>query len=327
MFGNVTGWIISAVLVVIALLLGGQLLSASQPSPGSGFVDARFKPLSVEDTVHAVLPPMNDLKDDTGDLYRQASADYERNTIVYDSLKKARDLKEVDYAGLAGLNNLLTAGGCPGMDLFKEKPEEVVGFETNVTVLDNLEALALAAEQVMLLAKVGPKPDYDLSRKYADAVFVLAYHLYKERGAYDELSKAESIFGAVDRVLIDLDRAQKLPDKEAAVKAFDEARLTEYQAKIDPLAKMLHSYGPQALMLYSGDFYQIAADPTIDHVWRVEAVRRIGHLKFDAENKADQLKSPRVLAKMAADPAEDFFVKAAANAAVNMTEKDNQCNR
>jgi hypothetical protein len=328
MFGNMLGWGISAVIAVIAVLIGGQVLNVAQPTATSGWVDAKVKPLTLDQAAQTVLPPMNDLKDDTGDLYRQASADFDRNKALYESLQKARDLKEVDYENLAGLNAVVTAGSCPAMDLFKSNPAEVVGFQTNVDVVDNLEDIAKAGEQVVVLLKLDKTSEsYAKARKYAEAIEVLGYHLYKERAAYDELSKAESILGAVDRLLIDLDRAENMPDKEAAQKGFDDARLAEFQSKIEPVSKVLRSLGTQSLIQNAGDFYEIAADRSNDRVWRVEAIRRIGRLQFDAENKADQLKAPKVLTKMASDLTDDPMVRAAATAAMNMTPKDNQCNR
>jgi hypothetical protein len=325
MFGNLTGWIISAVIVVLAAFLGNQLMIISQPTAGSGWVNAKLGPLGLDDTARAMLPPMNNLKDDAGDLYRQASADYERNKTLYETLQKARDLNEVDYASLAGLNDLVQAAGCPSMDLFKSKPAEAVGFAPSVTVLDDLEEIAKAAQRVAALAKVDK--NYDLARKYAEAVQALGWHLYKERVVYDELSTAESLLGSSDRQLSDIDQDQNLPDKAAAIKAFETARREEYDAKIDPAHKVLAAIGPQNLIDHAGDYFLLAADKSKDRVWRVYAIRRIGHLHFDAENKADQVKSRKFLARMAADPAEDPVIQAAATAAVNMTGGDNQSSR
>jgi hypothetical protein len=325
MFGNLIGWIISAVLVVLAVLAGNVILSVAQPTAASGSIESKASQLTLDDQAKAVLPPMDNLKDDVNDLYRQASANYEQNKPQYETLQKARDLKEVDYASLTGLDALVKASSCPSMDLFKAHPEEIVGFSSSVTVLDNLEEVAKAAEQLVVLAH-GDK-QYDLARKYAVAVQVLGYHLYHERAAYDELSTGESLLGAADTLLISLDEDQNLNDQRSAVMSFEAARKDEYANKIEPVVHVLRALGPQNLRDYAGDFYVMAADPAVDRVWRVEAIRRIGRLHFDAENKADQIKSRKFLARQAVDTSQDPVILAAAKAALNMTAGDNQCER
>ena len=325
MFGNLLGWIISAVIAVVALFIGQQVLQVSRPTSASGWVAQTVKPLGLEDTARLVLPPMNNLKDNAGDLYRQAAADYERSHTAYDGLKTATDLKEIDYAGLMGIDAVVKAGACPSMDLFRSKPEEAVGFATNVTVLDNLEKIALAMEQVVVLAKL--EKQNEIARTYAQALLVLGYHLYQERVAYVELSKGESILGAANQLLVSLDEDENQNDKRAAQMAFDSARKAEFTERIDPVRAVITAIGQQNIIDHAGDYYQMAADATIDPVWRVEAIRRIGRLHFNAENKADQLKSHKVLGLMSSDPSQPPLIRAAATAALNMTVGDNQANR
>jgi hypothetical protein len=220
MFGNLIGWIISAVIVVLALLLGRGVLSISQPTAPTGWVASTVKPLgALDDAARAVLPPMNNLKDDAADLYRQASVDYDHSSVVYDSLQKERDLKEVDYTSLPGIDAVVKAGTCPSMELFKSTPAEIVGFQTDVTVLDNLQQVANAMERVVSLAKL--EKQNELAEKYAQALLVLGYHLYKERAAYEELSVGESIMGATDQLLMSLYEDENANDKLTALKQFE----------------------------------------------------------------------------------------------------------
>jgi len=325
MFGNLLGWMISAVLVALALFVGSQILAVSQPTPPSGWVGQKVKPLGLDDTAKAVIPPTTNTSDDAGDLYRQAAADYAANKQVYEAMSSAHSLAESNYESLTGLRDILKAADCRSMDLFRTKPQEVVGYETDVMVLFNLQKAAEAAELVAALAKA--ENQFDIARKYAQAVWVLGYRLYQERAAFVELDTGESLLGAADHLLIELDEKQSMPDKLTAMKQFDDARLDQYKKVVEPVREIFANLGPQNLIVHAGDFFQLAADPTADRVWRVEAIRRVGRLYYNTENIPDQHKCRKFLTRLAADPSDDAVIKAAATQARDMSEKDYQCLR
>jgi hypothetical protein len=325
MFGNLLGWIISAIIAAMAVYLGYELLELAKPTAATGWVQTTVKPLDLTEVARAAFEPMDSLKDNAGDLYRQAIADYERNKIGYENAEKSQDLNEANVGSLRGLDLLVSAAHSSSMDLFKSKPDEIVGFNTNVPALDDLEDIAKTAEHLLVLAKVDQ--NYDLARKYANAVGALGYHLYKERIALVELDKAEELMGDGSAALKSIAQAEHADDKVSAQDQFQTARTEEYTHKIKPVTDVLASQGQAGIGIHAGDMYQLAGDPQIDLVWRVEAIRRIGRLRFNAENSADQLKAPKFLAALADDASQDAVIRAAAIKARDMTSYDNQSQR
>ena len=325
MFGNQLGWIISAIIAAAGIFAGFQLLLAAQPTSPTGWVQQTVLPLQAGESAKTILDPMTDLKDDAGDLYRDAISDYERHKTAYQNLQTTKDFDEAAIAELKGLDDLVQAAGCPAMDLFKSKPDDVVGFATSVPALDDLDEIAKSVGSVIALAKYEKR--YDVASKYANALAALGYHLYMERVAYIELSAGENYLGTGLAAILEIAQAEKMDAKISAEQAVNATRLEESDKKIQPVIRVISGQGQQEIGEHAGDMFQLASDPTADHVWRVEAIRKIGRLQFNAENRADQVKAPKFLAKLAADQSQDPIIRAAAVKARDMTSYDNQSQR
>jgi hypothetical protein len=330
MFGNTTGWTISAVIALLGFLGGYQLLLVAQPTPPTGWVARAVLPLQLGDNAKGILDmPMDDLKDDAGDLYRQAIADYQNHKTEYEELQKTRDFDDTTVAQInqmAGMNDLVQAARCPVMNLFKSKPDELVGYTTTVPELQDLQEIARTAENVIALAKYDKR--YDIAHKYANALAALGYHLYVERDAYLELSAAENYLGTGAASMLSVAQAEHGDTRDAdKFMNFDVARRDEFDNRIDPVIKVISGQSQADIGAHAGDMFQLAADPQADRVWRVEAIRKIGRLQFNAENRADQVKAPKFLKKLAADASLDPVIRAAATKARDMTSYDNQSQR
>lgn len=154
---------------------------------------------------------MVDPKDDAGDLYRQAIADYDANTTAYTDLQNTRDFNEAQVTGLKGLDLICQAATCSAMHLFSTHPEEIVGYETNIPTLDKLIEIKKTMSNVILLAKF--EKNYDLASKYANALAAMGFRLYKERDAYVELDAGEDFLGTGNDSLIEITKAQHADDK------------------------------------------------------------------------------------------------------------------
>jgi hypothetical protein len=325
MFGNVLGWIISAVIAVAGVFGGYELTQISQPTAPTGWVHQTVQPLTMTELAKTVLDPMTNLGDNAGDLYRHAIADYQNHTSQYQDLQSAQNFNQEKIDGLAGMNDLVKAAGCPAMDLFKSKPDEIVGFNTNVDALDDLQEIARATANIAMRA-YGDK-NYDAAHTYSNALAALGLHLYQERIAYAELSAGEDDLGTGIGGLIEIDRAKQDDLKLGALKQFDEARKAEYSDRIEPVVTIITGESQADIGEHAGDMFQLAGDPTLERVWRVEAIRKVGRLRFNAENGADQLKAPRFLQALAADATQDPVIRATATRARDMTSSDNQSQR
>jgi hypothetical protein len=325
MFGNQLGWIISFCVAAAGTFLGYQLLLLAQPTAPTGWVQKTVQPLQMADMAKTVLDPMTNLKDDAGELYRHAISDYERHKTAYQELQKTRDFDETDIAELAGMDDLVKAAGCPSMDLFKSKPDDIVGYSTSVDALDDLEEIKKAVENVIALAMYDKR--YDVAHKYANGLAALGYHLYTERVTYIELSAAENFMGTGCAALLQTAKAEHADSKIAALQNFDQARKDEFTNKIEPVFQVISSEGQQDIGEHAGDMFQLAVDADAERVWRVEAIRKIGRLQRNAEKQADQSKAPKFLDKLAADTTQDSVIRAAATKARNMTAYDYQSQR
>jgi hypothetical protein len=325
MFGNQLGWIISFCVAVAGTFLGFQLLLLAQPTSPTGWVQKTVQPLQLADLAKGVLDPMTDLKDDAGDLYRHAISDYQRHKTAYQELQKTRDFDESDIAELAGMDDLVKAAACPAMDLFRSKPDEIVGYSTSVDSLDDLEEIKKAVENVIALAMYDKR--YDVAHKYANALMALGYHLYVERVAYIELSAAENFMGTGCAALLQTAKAEHADAKISALQNFDQARKDEFANKIEPVYQIISGEGQQDIGEHAGDMFELAGDEDVDRVWRVEAIRKIGRLQRNAEKQADQTKAPKFLDKLAADTKQDPVIRATAIKARNITAYDYQSQR
>jgi hypothetical protein len=332
MFGNAIGWVISAIIACIGGYGGYKLLLLAQPTApsqinGVDWDKAVAKPLNLTDVAAAGLLPMTNPKEDAGDLYRKAIADFDAHPTLYTSLRApadAEDFDESEIAELKGLDCICQAATCSSMHLFSNHPDEVVGYNSVIPTLDKLTALADAMGKVALKAKSATTPNYALASKYANALAAMGYNLYKERVALCELDAGEAFMGAGLREMVSIDKAEHATAKMEAAQAMDAQRQQESSTIIEPMRAVITGLGDQNLLTHAGDFFEMAADKSIDHVWRVEAIRKIGRLQYYSLNSADQRKAPRVLKRLADDGTEDLIIRTAAAKARDMTSADNQ---
>jgi hypothetical protein len=331
MFGNLIGWIISAVLAAIGIGLGHALMQAAEPTSATNeqWTKLAHAQLNLTDVATAALPPMNDPKNDAGDLYRPAAADFDNHQTDYQDLQKATDFDADKVGQLKGIDFICQATTASSMHLFSNKPEEVVGFDSTVAVLDKLGEIETAMTHEIMLAKaLDTKPRrLDLARKYATAIEAMGYRLYQERAALIELDLAEKFLGESGELLTEIDRDEHNDIAASAQAAFKSKRLEEANSVINEVRKYVTSQGQSMIGRYSGDMFVLAQDPNVDRVWRVEAIRKIGRLRFNAENSADQRKAPKVLSKLADDKSQDLIIRTAAAKSRDMTAYDNQSQR
>jgi hypothetical protein len=331
MFGNLMGWIISAVIAAAGIYGGYALMLAAEPTAPTHerWTQLAHTPLDLSDVATAALPAMNDPKNDAGDLYRQAAADFDNHQTEYVNLQTATDFDPVAIEELKGIDAICQATKASSMHLFSTHPEEVVGFDNSVAVLDKLGEIETAMTHAIMSAKaIDAKPRrLDLARKYATAIEAMGYRLYQERAALIELDQAEKFMGEGSELLTEIARAEQ---NDAAVSAQDAFRIKRVQQANDIITevrKYVTSQGQSMIGKYAGDMFALAQDPTTDRVWRVEAIRKLGRLQFNAESIADQKKAPKVLRKLADDTSNDLVIRTAAAKARDMTSYDNQSQR
>jgi hypothetical protein len=334
MWGNTIGWILSAVVTAVAVVLAVIIWQSAQPTPPGEFARSAAVPLgAIKETATAAGLDGTDPTLNAGKFYRDAVAELDDKKgdkrLTYEALKKNNNDSAIEQAKqLKGIDLIVQGSKGGTMDLYRSNAtteDDIIGFASPVQSLDDLKLIGDTAIHIAALDYTAK--DFVEAKTLARAAQILGYNLYKERIAFDELDAGESLIGSAESILVMI--AEKEGDQStiSKQKALDAARVAEFKANIDPVVRVLRSLGEQTVEDHAGDFFAIAANPNADRIWRVEAIRRIGRLIFFATNKADQTRAPKFLAKLAADPTQDKVIQAAAARAAAITSYDNQAPR
>ena len=327
MLGNTLGWIISAVITAAMVLGGYWIYQSAQPTRATNWSTTHGRALTLD--ARPVLGPIDPTAGDAGKLYRDAISDYGRHTSAYAGMQGNMDAVDAanEAGGRLGLDLIVKARKCGSMNFFRGDPKEAVNFDNDLPALESLDQIVKTANNVALQMVVDSTPNYTKAEEYALASLAVGFNLYRERLVRTELDKSEDIMGASAAILRAIYQKKNAAEKLARVDAFDTARKTEVDDSIDPVRKVIFNISDEDMAQHTGDFFALASDPKADLVWRVEALRRIGHLRYNAVTLADQQKAPRFLDKIKAETNLDPAVKTAAEAALTMTPAEHQCSR
>ncbi len=318
MWGNRLGWGISAAIVVLFVGIGWLIIQAGTTSAPSAFSQSDpllHKPIALPISPSSIVTM--DKPGVAGPLYRKAIDDYKANPSKYDRPAGKPDLDAL----LPGQKALVDAAPLAQMNLFAETPQDAIGYRSAV---EDLDALKAVAKSLTLLAlhnqKPGPdkKPNPDRAKKYYEAVFALGAKLFEERVSYAEMSAGLGMMTGGAQQLAQLEDeagAERLKDFQKQTLAYA-GQLGEINRKITMLDNPLNKEAYR----YVGDVFAIAQSPKIDRVWRVESLLKIGHYKYNARHKGDQMHATPVLKQYLSDP--DPALRTAATMANDLKERD-----
>ena len=313
MWGNAPGWAISAVMV---LATAGMLYYLSLPpevSKPAGLIPLAYKPVELPANPATVLPPGS--RDcDAGDLYRQAIDVYLKDPKPY------QDAVHASPQDLAAVQLLLKARDCGRMRLFAMSPQELVNYKNDQPQLEALVKLGDAANSVGLGLNLDQKPDE--ARTYFDAAFALGRRLYDERVCWRELAAGLSLMSESAQNLAKLADEAHDGSRVDVVRHFNDAT-TRYEQKLQeevasPLSNPVEqTYGGK----FAGDVFAIANNPSVERVWRVEAILHIGRYRFNAADghRGDQLAADHELQQLEQNTGPDLVLHTAIRAAQHLT--------
>lgn len=309
MFGNLQGWIISAVMLLATV---GMLVIMAQPPKESAWRNAvplAFKPIGLPVPAETVQPlPTGDCN--AAEFYKDAIARY------LDDPKPYHEAARTDISSLPAVEQIVKGANCSRMHLFDTDFAQAVGYGKKPWI-EAVAALGQATNDAGLRLR-GSHPDEAL--KYYQAAFEFGRKLFEERVTWDEASKGLSIMTASAEAMTKLADMKKDGARVDQLQKFAQQvnqYHTDLQDKVaSPLGNPIESYGAQ----YAGDVFAVAKNPSLERAWRIEAILHLGHYRWNVAdgNKGDQIWAPReldALDKGASDPA----VKAAAQAAQNLT--------
>ena len=307
MFGNLVGWILSA---VIAVAGAGGLWALSQPprvSSPSGAFPALLSKVALPTDPRSVAPLAMNGDCDAGDKYRAAIDEFLANRRRYDAWYG--NAKAAAEAKPRAVELLVEAAECGRMNLFRRAPEQVVTYEPEPAVLEAVERLGqMAVQRGMLLRKTQPEE----AKRYLGAAFALGYHLYNERLAWREFTAGVNLMVGAAQYLPELE-----PDagRARAIVLFAESA-DAYKLEQLKLYGIINTTDAATLARHGGDVYALARFSP-DPLWRTTAILAVGRMKFNTPNRGDQLAAPRELKAWAGDT--DPAVRAAAKAASDLT--------
>ncbi len=323
MYGNRPGWVLSALLVIGFAAALFMLESAKGTTAPTGeFGPAAMGPLRFDVDPRTVVPAA--AAGEAGPLYRDAIKAYRADEATYDRLARGdrAAIAAADPATLPGLAKLLAATPMRSADIFAVDPSAVVGYRSDPPPLAALLQLGRASATAGLLKQAG---DPALARRLYSAAFALGANLAAERLTYPELQGGLELMSLADAGLKSY--AAKAGDSDLAgrVGAFEAARAALYDQQIAPVWRAVSSIDPGVRNKYAGDVFRLAGkgqgQGAAERVWRVEALLKLGRLRYSAARVGDKAGAARVL-KSVASGAADPAVKLAAEKGRDLTLRD-----
>ncbi|HEX4125588.1 MAG TPA: hypothetical protein VHY37_12735 [Tepidisphaeraceae bacterium] len=324
MWGNRLGWIISG---AMAAVFGWVLVMGAMPA---GIESATGALAAVGMQVPALpIDPLTVFKPgatnrDAGPLYREAMHDYDENPDRYTDMEK--DPAAAFTHPPVGVQKIVKARDCNHMNLFAKDPTELINYENKTPGINALQAIGTLTDQLAFYA--AKKHNFATARKYAEALFALGYHLANERVRFSEWSQGVGFMqsAALDLALADPTRAKAYQDFDDSSKKYVSDTILPFWQDLDGVEPTAtNNFGTTES--FAGDFYQLSQNNNPEHMWRVEAILRLGRLTHDAPTRGDQLVARHFLTKLAGDPTQDPQVHAAAIAARDIITNNAEYNR
>lgn len=328
MWGNKTGWMISAVLALLmSSLLAWVALPPTPSAPTNAAVLSIVRgPIALPVSPDTVVPAGTE-DCDAAVFYRKAIEDFQNNSDTYDRFKN--NVMSVPIKKLIGLDEILKARDCKSFKLFSVHPADVVNYENTEPGLDALDEIGNVCCRVGLLytnEKYNAHTRPDEARKLWEAAFVLGKRLYDERTDWKEFSIGLGLMSTAARSLDGYYRDLKTDPgtAEAIQKFLDEEGA--YQSKLIDAWKIIGGIDENTLGQYAGDIFAMAkkdgAYANVDPMFRTEAVLHVGRYRFNSASTGDQLAARKTLTNMAEETDLPPNVKAAATAAHALTLSD-----
>ena len=324
MWGNRLGWIISGAMAALfgyVLVLGAMPAGMESPTGTLSAVGMQVPALPI-DPLTLFKPGTSDK--DAGPLYREAMQDYDQNPDRYTELQN--DLPQALANPPIGVQKIVAARDCNHMDLFAKDPTELINYENKTPGINALHSIGTLTDQIALYAAT-EKHDLATTRKYGEALFALGYNLATERVRFSEWSQGVGFMqsAALDLAAAEPGQAKKYQDFNDQVGKYMNDTIIPFWQDLDGVEPTVTSKSGFTISL-AGDFYQLAQSSP-EHMWRVEAILRLGRLTHDAPTRGDQLVARHFLTKLADDTTLDPQIHAAAIAAHDIITNEAEYNR
>jgi hypothetical protein len=332
MFGNRFGWGISAAIAVVLGLIVWMFVKMDTISKPSTGAISRTKPFHVlELPTHpemlaeikfpydpaSVVPSMTK-PGDAGAIYMKAIDEYEKSSLDYVENSRNKSENPDDYPAI---KLLIEAKDLTSMKLYPDRPEALISHNLEPKPIQALRAVGYRAADLALrilrtkdqAEKTKRTPD---ALAMAEAAFSLGTKLCQDRVRWMEFDAGYQMVTRSAPVIAEID-----PARAPACKAAVEGLYTIYKDRGMPLAHAFTSIDLDVMGRTAGDMFYIVKNAR-ERMWRVEAVLKLGHYKFNAGepgNAADQRWAKLIAKRVMNDASEDSAVRAAAKLSYELT--------
>jgi hypothetical protein len=309
MWGNLHGWLISAVLALLILSPIAWLARQSQMSAPQGLAldPANLASLSLPIDPAWVCPIFTD-DADAGATYGKAI-----DTWNADAESACRQFVQSPVASLpASLQLLVDARHCNRMTLYSARLADLINYDNEHPSLENLYAAGEWSYKAGLSLRLHGQTAQ--ARPCLEAAFALGRQLYRERIVFDEFQKGMQLMADAAQAMLRIEPVgsalyDRLSDFQIRMNDFQDARVL-------PIWQMISTVDESVIDNSAGDVLAFAENSS-ERLWRVEATLKLGRLRFDAGTLGDQVGASRALRRLASDP--DPAVAMAAAAATRLT--------
>jgi hypothetical protein len=322
MFGNARGWIIS---LFIAIAMGMALARSAQPYRISAPTHAAEVSLAMKPIALPIAPgtivPAND-PCDAGDIYRAAMQAYERDPASYESFRTHPSLDRI--TDVPAVEQIVKATHCSLMTLFRNQPAALIDYRPEHPPLVAIRKLGDATLAIGLLYRM-EKKDAD-ARKHLEAGFALGAKLFQERVTFEEMGVGIGLMRSAADAMASLATEQGDATRAAACAGFSK-QANAYSEQLIETYKIIGSIDEDYAGPYAGDLFEIAQSYQAEPMWRVEAIKHLGHFRFNSNNRGDQIGAQVVLKKLSATTNIDPTLRVAAEAAKDLSAEQHRTTR
>lgn len=328
MWGNVQGWIIAGVLLILMVISGWTLQQINAPTSPTrfGLDPQNLSVLELSVSPKSVVP-MPD-SGDAGDLYLQAIEKVRADRSTYERfiergrLSDARNLQAVAY--------ILQAAPIGSMRLLTRNPEKNIGYFEMFTPEDlaDIRLAGKTVERIGLLQQADGQ--IESAKQFLQASFALGAKLFQERLIFMEAFEGLGLMNGSAEILRVIARQEKNTDEMTKWDNFLESTRTLYEQRMKPMWSVISSVGGtpasnRKMAEQAGDVFHFTTEAQQERMWRIESTLKLGRFRFHVGGKeygrlADQTYALARLKMLSQDS--DRYVSQAARAAMELTSAD-----
>jgi tetratricopeptide (TPR) repeat protein len=297
MFGNRVGWFFSLLIVVgtsgFLVLMYKHGTDASPPGPVGERAASYTMQLPIDPRSLATY--MSEPADAV-ELYKKAIAAYQANPRPFNAFVDRGNLQSPELAEIQStMDLLLKSRTAKNPGVFKDRPGELITYDTDRPALKDLKTLGSIARKLGMLYRAAG--NREKAMEYFEATFALGAKLCEERLVFEEWETGRGLLD-VSHYLAETAKEANQPAASERMQEFDQQFLPFYKKQIEPVQQTIFVTHPN-----TGDMLALATNAG-ESMWRVEAIFALGRCRFSGETRGDQAAANRVLQRLAqsADP-------------------------